>query len=43
VQRAALYSLFFPIYYMTASWVVTLRLWRKKRQRRAKPHPPLAV
>jgi phosphatidylcholine synthase len=43
VQRAALYSLFFPIYYMTASWLVTLRLWRKKRQRRTKPHPPLAI
>lgn len=33
VQRGALISLFFPIFYMTASWLVTLRLWRKKRQR----------
>jgi phosphatidylcholine synthase len=35
VQRVALLSLFFPVYYMAASWLVTLRLWRKKRRLRA--------
>ncbi len=34
VQTGALGSLFFPIFYMAASWFVTLRLWRKKRQAR---------
>ena len=32
VQSGALLSLFFPIFYMAASWFVTLRLWRKKHQ-----------
>jgi phosphatidylcholine synthase len=27
----ALVSLYFPIYYMAASWVVTWRLWRRRR------------
>lgn len=36
-QRAALLSLFFPIYYLAASWLVTLRLWRRKRRRLHEP------
>jgi hypothetical protein len=27
----ALVSLFFPVYYMLASWLVTLRIWRRRR------------
>jgi phosphatidylcholine synthase len=37
VQRVALLSLFFPAYYMAASWLVTLRIWRKKRRLRPEP------
>jgi phosphatidylcholine synthase len=36
-QRAALLSLFFPIYYLAASWLVTLRIWQKKRRRLPEP------
>ncbi len=32
VQNGALLSLFFPVFYMAASWLVTLRIWRKKRR-----------
>jgi phosphatidylcholine synthase len=31
-RRLALWSLYFPVYYMVASWVVSLRIWRKKRR-----------
>jgi phosphatidylcholine synthase len=31
-RRLALLSLYFPVYYMVASWVVSLRIWRKKRR-----------
>lgn len=31
-RRLALGSLFFPIYYMAASWVVSWRIWRKRRR-----------
>jgi len=34
-RHLALLSLFFPVYYMAASWLVTLRLWRKQRRVRA--------
>jgi phosphatidylcholine synthase len=27
---AAVASLFFPLYYLTASWIVTVRIWRRK-------------
>jgi len=26
-------SLYFPIFYMAASWIVTMQVWRKKRRR----------
>jgi phosphatidylcholine synthase len=29
----ALASLYFPVYYMAASWAVTLRMWRRKHKR----------
>ena len=35
----AVASLFFPIYYMAASWAVTLRLWRSRPGRRAGESP----
>jgi phosphatidylcholine synthase len=31
-RRLALFSLFFPAWYMAASWVITLRYWRGRRQ-----------
>jgi phosphatidylcholine synthase len=34
-RRLALLSLFFPLYYMIASWIISLRFWRKKRRRRS--------
>jgi phosphatidylcholine synthase len=37
LRTAVLLSLFFPVYYMAASWLVTLRLWRKKRRRQPEP------
>src|SRR5262249_15579539 len=33
-RRLALLSLFFPVYYMGASWVVSVRLWRRRRRER---------
>jgi len=33
VRESALVSLYFPIFYMAASWLVTLRLWRTRRRR----------
>ncbi len=33
-RHVALLSLYFPVYYMVASWVVSLRIWRKRRRRR---------
>jgi phosphatidylcholine synthase len=33
----AVASLFFPLYYMAASWFITLRLWRRSRLRPAPP------
>jgi phosphatidylcholine synthase len=30
-RRLALLSLYFPVYYMIASWVISLRVWRKRR------------
>ena len=32
VHRLALYSLFFPVYYMLASWGVTWRIWRRRKR-----------
>lgn len=32
IRRLAVLSLFFPAWYMIASWVITLRLWRGRRQ-----------
>jgi phosphatidylcholine synthase len=33
-RSLALLSLYFPIYYMVASWVISLRIWRKRRAKR---------
>src|SRR5262249_2784499 len=33
-RQLAMLSLFFPIYYITASWLITLRLWRRARRAR---------
>ena len=33
-QRLALLSLFFPVYYMVVSWVVSCRIWRGRRRQR---------
>src|SRR5262249_53101311 len=33
-RRLALWSLFFPVYYMAASWVVSWRVWRVRRRQR---------
>ena len=33
-RRLALWSLFFPVYYMAASWVVSCRIWRRRRRQR---------
>lgn len=33
-RRLALVSLFFPVYYMAVSWLISLRLWRRARRRR---------
>jgi phosphatidylcholine synthase len=30
VRELALWSLLFPVYYMAASWTVTLRYWRRR-------------
>jgi phosphatidylcholine synthase len=38
-RRLGLMSLFFPIYYMTASWLVSLRLWRLRRRLRQDVRP----
>ena len=35
VYGLTLVSLFYPVYYMTASWVVSARLWIKARERQA--------
>ena len=32
MREMALLSLFFPIYYMAASWLVTLRILRRRRR-----------
>jgi phosphatidylcholine synthase len=32
-RRLALVSLYFPVYYMIASWIITLRYWRRKLRR----------
>jgi phosphatidylcholine synthase len=33
-RSLAVISLFFPVYYMVASWAVTLKLWRVRRRKR---------
>jgi phosphatidylcholine synthase len=33
----AVVSLYFPVYYMAASWFITLRIWRRRRPRPAPP------
>src|SRR5262249_11200965 len=33
-RRLALASLYFPVYYMAASWAVSLRIWRRRQARR---------
>jgi phosphatidylcholine synthase len=33
-RQLALLSLYFPIYYMVASWIISLRVWRKRRMPR---------
>lgn len=32
-RRLTVLSLFFPIWYLAASWIISVRLWRRKRQR----------
>ena len=32
-RRLSLLSLFFPAWYMIASWIISVRFWRKKRRR----------
>jgi phosphatidylcholine synthase len=39
-QSLALLSLFFPAYYMAASWIVSLRVWRRSRRRRVEEVRP---
>jgi phosphatidylcholine synthase len=39
-RQLALLSLFFPAYYMAASWLITLRFWRKRRRRAAEEVRP---
>jgi phosphatidylcholine synthase len=34
-RELALLSLYFPLYYMIASWVVSMRIWRRRRRARA--------
>jgi phosphatidylcholine synthase len=39
-RRLALLSLFFPLYYLLASWIISLRFWRRRRRaRRLLPTP----
>jgi phosphatidylcholine synthase len=33
-RQLGVLSLFFPVYYMAASWLVTLRLWRRRQRAR---------
>lgn len=33
IRRLAVLSLFFPAWYMAASWVITVRSWRSRRER----------
>lgn len=33
----ALVSLFYPVWYLAASWIITVRIWRRKRQGRRDP------
>jgi len=33
-RRLALWSLFFPAWYLGASWILSVRFWRRKRRRR---------
>jgi phosphatidylcholine synthase len=40
-RQLALLSLYFPVYYMVASWVVSLRIWRRRR-RSAEVRPALS-
>jgi phosphatidylcholine synthase len=34
MRQLVLVSLFFPVYYMAASWLVTLRIWRRRRRQK---------
>jgi phosphatidylcholine synthase len=34
--RLALVSLFFPVYYMAASWLISLRLWRRRARKKVR-------
>jgi phosphatidylcholine synthase len=36
--QVAVLSLYFPLYYFVASWVITVRLWRRQRRARAGDH-----
>ncbi len=33
-RRLGVLSLYFPLYYMAASWIVSLRIWRRRRRAR---------
>jgi phosphatidylcholine synthase len=41
-RSLTLLSLFFPIWYLAASWVVSVRFWRRKRRRRDRINPALS-
>jgi phosphatidylcholine synthase len=36
--QLALLSLYFPLYYFIASWIITVRFWRRQRRARAGKH-----
>src|SRR6185437_3505296 len=38
-RRLTLLSLFFPAWYMGASWIISVRFWRRKRRRKRDPMP----
>jgi phosphatidylcholine synthase len=40
-RHLALLSLFFPVYYMAASWAVSCKIWRVRRRQRRQQHEPL--
>jgi phosphatidylcholine synthase len=39
-RQLALASLYFPVYYLVASWVVSLRIWRRRARKRVRAALP---